>query len=717
MPWGDSSFGDSNGYGDGSGLFTYVNSNKDFYRISNFDYTNLSSAINQKTMLIDVDDISVFPPPPFAAVIDKEIIKVINSTGNTLIAQRAMENTLPAAHVSGSFISSIFTENVIHSVCDKFRNYDDIIYDTGTSTLKIQNADDLSLYYNKWETVTETGVVGLNLNYPTVTDNQINDFYVSLTGTYYSNAVATSYARNASGLSSVTQSIKDGIKVYDNNKYIGSYQNRNQLATSKLLKVLGTKSLATVDLKDFEYISVAEDATDSVQDELTIKAMSASYDGHEIVLFNDSETKSMRILHNGYGSLTGATIDENILTPYPYNCLTIDPKGAIRLIYDGTKQSWRTLTNMYYYEKQSFQTVKVKNYQKVNSSVWPQYLNLYDMYGFWELYLNQDAVNYYLFDYLSYLFCETPVFLSFENKDKFYLSKNNFDIDGGISSEEWCDVYDPNYNCKKYKETEIGQYPNENMFVKVISKNETITNSYNNNFEEMCSNFYFILWWVQNDKTVKVKRIKSPDPNPPHDWRLNTFCDIDCSFNGGGGIYNPGGPNNPGGGPGGTTPAPGTTTTTTTTTTTAGPQYWFCFGGVECYPPQCVGPFNQSPYSGATWCNVTGGFASLAACQASGCEATTTTTTAAPTTTTTAAPTTTTTAAPTTTTTTTTTAPCTGSCLYGAENFPVYGFKWVLIQSSCANIYPTCYCPAYSYGYEPTNKDDQKTTGCFTQPQ
>ena len=280
MPWGDSSFGDSNGYGDGSGLFSYLNSSKDFYRISNFDYTNLSNAINQQTMIINVDDVSVFPSPPFSALIDKEIIKVVNATGNTLIVERARENTLPATHVSGAQITSTFTENVIHSVCDKFRNYDDIIYDTGTSTIRIQNADDLSLYYKKWETVTETGIVGLNLNYPTVTDNQINDFYVSLTGTYYSNAIATSYPRNASGLSSVTQSFKDGIKVYGDNKYVGSFQNRNELATSKLLKVLGSKSLATVDLKDFEYISVTEDATDLTTDEIFIKAISASYDGH-----------------------------------------------------------------------------------------------------------------------------------------------------------------------------------------------------------------------------------------------------------------------------------------------------------------------------------------------------------------------------------------------------------------------------------------------------
>ena len=752
MPWGDSSFGDSNGYGDGSGLFTYVNSNKDFYRISNFDYTNLSSAINQKTMLIDVDDISVFPPPPFAAVIDKEIIKVINSTGNTLITQRAMENTLPAAHVSGSFITSIFTENVIHSVCDKFRNYDDIIYDTGTSTLKIQNADDLSLYYKKWETVTETGAVSLNLNYPTVTDNQINDFYVSLTGTYYSNAVATSYARNASGLSSVTQSIKDGIKVYDNNKYIGSYQNRNQLATSKLLKVLGTKSLATVDLKDFEYISVSEDATDSVQDELTIKAMSASYEGHEIVLFNDSETKSMRILHNGYGSLTGATIDENILTPYPYGCLVIDPKGAMKLIYDGAKQSWRTLINMYYYRNKTFKTMNVANYGYKNSSPPPngsspttQFLNLYtkdalDYFNVWEWYVGDkwkygtDILNFFIK-------CWPNGSIQITTKKEYALQYDAYDETGEIRSDEWSFVYDPDSVCKKYKETEVGQYPNEKAFIKLVQSQ----NNYNfsNWYSYPCGynnvkNYYWIYWWVQSDNTVKIKRagdysfcdypcasyyycVNCPNglPSQIYDCEFNTnpyLTGTQRSGYGGTCTYlqkyyshesnrcqnsgeckpttttttTTGGPTTTT-----TTTTAGPTTTTvapTTTTTTVAPTYYYCMYCMESNSYGCVGPYLDGNLNGTTtmfYCNLSGPFASLSACESFPCQpTTTTTTTAAPTTTTTAAPTATTTAAPI----TTTAAPrCAGMiCTYYKNLFVDYAVwtRW--------DFYSTCYSPDFS---------------------
>jgi len=698
MPWGDNSFGDSNGYGDGSGLFSYINSSKDFYRISNFDYTNLSSSVSQKTMFIDVDDISVFPAPPFSAIVDKEIIKVVNATGNTLIVERARENTLPANHASGAAITSSFTESVVHSVCDKFRNYDDIIYDIGTSTIKIQNADDLSLYYKRWETVTETGFVGLNLNYPTITDNQINDFYVSLTGTYYSNAIATSYARNASGLSSVTQSFKDGIKVYGDSKYVGSYQNRNESATSKLLKVLGTKSLATVDLKDFEYISVAEDTSDSSQSELLIKAISGSYDGHEIVLFNDSDTKKMRILHNGAGSLTGATTDENVLTPYPFNCLSIDPKGAMKLIYDGVKQAWRTLTNVYYNKLVSFETLKLGHAKKNswnlgsnNSFLYsitnivnnPRYTKLFEV---WAWFINDSTdVNA---SFYQYNLCMLGGFG--QRKQNYYLKNEAFDSDGDISSSDWHYVYqnefDTNFSCSNKLFIEKETQQTDILLIKLVKAKKS--------YPITCDKYY-IYWWIQKDKTVLVKRIRN---NFSGYWKPNTFCDVQCNeiwycvncdnpllnscersgtysnnkeyygSRNGSECYHVGycrpsasqsntdGVNYYGNEQGclncacvpttTTTAGPTTTTTTTTTTTatpttttttTAAPTYYFCFGGPECYPPQCVGPFAKSTYDNLTWCNVTGGFLSLAECQVSGCEATTTTTTVAPTTTTTTA--------------------------------------------------------------------------------
>lgn len=654
----------------------------EFNRINNFSFSFLSSGITNSQTEIKLDDISSFPLPPFIFKIDNEIIRATGKNiSNNFLCVRGKENTTPTNHNVDSFASIVFTEDLIHQICDKSRDNTDFYGGTSQvfysvvpeNTLNRKNKGNSFFIHDniRWQT-----------EYDIEPDNKVSSFdiekiadvFIKNIGEYKDTLAIESFDRSTSGtLLNVTEII-DGKEVYissnsDKHTYVGSAQRRNDTISFNFFASKGANNLVNVDMKSLDTIGIIPTGSEITASTINISGINSSYDGHEITLYNDTLDKTYKLMS------MASSVGKNIKASNASNCAEIEPYGSIKMIYDAGEKVWRPLVNMELGSLVSIPYYKLCCLDGVFKTPLPNGVTCGAGICCVTFYKND---NDYLASPKIYQdLCGSSCGIT---NDCRYSLAGNFMIRSSdlASYKEGGTVFIYSDYCTKALMTLIpGVY---SIFVE-----ETV----NGFFSYVARGIMYVfadqtatIWNLREDLESLCRGIYcNPTPTTTFPPRT-TFPPITTTTTTTTTTLAPTTTTADPLAPTTTTAAPTTTTAAPITTTTSSPaQYYYCRSGMECQPPSCSGPF-PAPFEGFSPCNFSS-YTSLSACQ-SACSLTTSSpTTAAPPSTT---------SSPTTTTTSTTinpTAPemwtCVGSGAYceGPKRCILAGSPWGALSPSC----------------------------------
>ena len=89
-----------------------------FDRFANNAKSSLNSAVTSSGTVFSLISIASFPVPPFRATLGTEIVKVTGTllSENFLYVTRGIENTVAAAHISGTMIANTLTKDALYNL-------------------------------------------------------------------------------------------------------------------------------------------------------------------------------------------------------------------------------------------------------------------------------------------------------------------------------------------------------------------------------------------------------------------------------------------------------------------------------------------------------------------------------------------------------------------------------------------------------------------------
>ncbi len=95
------------------------------FNTKNFAETRLVRDADRKAATFVVESAATFPPAPFRATINREVVEVRRKSGNQLLdIRRGVEDTQARTHEAGSSIVATWTDGMFNKLVDHLRALD-----------------------------------------------------------------------------------------------------------------------------------------------------------------------------------------------------------------------------------------------------------------------------------------------------------------------------------------------------------------------------------------------------------------------------------------------------------------------------------------------------------------------------------------------------------------------------------------------------------------